>query len=159
MILRRKNPERNRGNAMRKNFSIESQRESLLSISYLFAFRRNNREITFPGTTAIQPFESSRIRWFYCRVNAMVSPILVDCFVRANQDNSAKEFVKSFTRGRVYTHSPLSVSLPTKNWKKGEGESEKEDFLCHLEDNYWLEEKLSFSFSLFLSPSPLEAFN
>lgn len=59
----------------------------------------------------------------------MVSPILVDCFVRANQDNSAKEFVKSFTRGRVYTHSPLSVPLPTKTRKKEESESEKEGFL------------------------------
>lgn len=146
---------------MRKNFPIESQRESFLSIPYLFAFRRNNREITFPGTTAIQSFESPRIRWFYCRVNAMVSPILVDCFVHANQDNSAKEFVKSFTRGRVYTHSPLSVPLPTKNRKEKEkvNQRKKVFFATWKIITSLKRSSLSPSLSLFLSPSLLEAFN
>lgn len=117
------------------------------------------------GHSALWIHHRPRIRWFYYRVNAVL-PVPVNCFTRVNQDNSVKESMKRFRRRRVYTRPPL-YDERSLCWQRTEKKRtwierswEKEGFLCHLEDNYWPEEKLS-SLSLSLSSLSLwpEAFN
>lgn len=140
--------------ATRKNLPIE-RRKSLLSIPYLFAFRRNNREITFPshGYSALWISQNSLIL-LSCKRDGFTDSTRL---FRARESRQFGQRIceKFHERKSLHSFSAFDAFIDKESGKKRRFQRKKVFFatwriITSLERS---------SFSLFLSPSPLETFN